>query len=46
MSDNITNNGLVKLISGLKEKEFNRKDIVYKEGDISNGIYFIIEGEF
>lgn len=46
MSEGITKNTIVRLTQYLKEKIFRRRDIVYNEGDISDKIYFIREGEF
>ena len=46
LAENITRTTLVKLTQYLKEKAFRRRDVVYKEGEISDGVYFIREGEF
>lgn len=35
----------MKLSYFLQEKTLRRRDILYKEGDLADGIYFIKEGE-
>lgn len=30
----------------LKEKSLRRRDILFREGDLSEGIYFVREGDF
>jgi len=37
---------LNKLSYYLKEKQFRRRDIVFKEGEVADNVYFIKEGEF
>lgn len=44
LSEGITKNTLVKLIYYFKEKTYRRRDIVFKENDDSDGMYFIKEG--
>lgn len=46
LADGITRNTLVKLTQYLKEKTYRRRDVVYKEGDVSDGVFFIKDGEF
>ena len=46
ISDGISRVNLNKLSYFLKEKQFRSRDIVYKEGDIADQIYFIKEGKF
>ena len=42
----ITLQTLLRLTYFLREKRYTRRDYVYKEGDISDGIHFIKAGEF
>ena len=42
----ITIQTLLRLTYFLKEKKFRRRDYVYKEGDLADGIHFIKSGEF
>jgi hypothetical protein len=46
ISEGISRVNLTKLSYYLKEKSFRRRDVVYKEGDAADGIYFIKDGEF
>lgn len=46
ISEGISRTNLNKLSQFLKEKQFRRRDVVYKEGDLADIIYFIKEGEF
>lgn len=36
----------MKLLYYFKERVYRRRDIVYKEGEVAEGVYFIKEGEF
>lgn len=46
LAEGITKTNLVKLTQYLKEKLYRRRDVIYKEGDYCDGIYFIKDGEF
>ncbi|CDW91734.1 cyclic nucleotide-binding domain containing protein [Stylonychia lemnae] len=46
ISEGISRTNLNKLSYYLKEKQFRRRDIVFKEGDVADVVYFIKEGEF
>lgn len=46
LSEGISRTNLNKLSYYLKDKNFRRRDIVFKEGQVADGIYFIKEGEF
>ena len=46
LTGGITRNHLQKLTQYLFEKSFRRRDVVYKEKDICDGVYFIRNGEF
>ena len=46
LADGTTRNTLIKLLYYLKERYYRRRDIVYKEKDLADGVYFIKEGEF
>lgn len=42
----ISRETLVNLTYLLKERSYRRRDLLFKENDIANGIFFIKEGEF
>lgn len=46
LTEGVTRTALVKLLYYFKEKTFRRRDVVYKENEVSDGVYFIKEGEF
>lgn len=46
LADGISRTNLHKLSYYLKEKFYRRRDIVYKEGDSAEQIFFVKEGEF
>ena len=46
LSEGISRTNLNKLSYYLKEKQFRRRDIIYREGDLADIIYFVKEGEF
>ena len=46
LSDGISRVNLTKLSYYLKDKICRRRDIIFKEGEIADGIYFVKEGEF
>ena len=46
ISEGISRTNLNKLSYYLKEKQFRRRDIVFKEGEVADNVYFIKEGEF
>ena len=46
MADGISRVNLTKLSYYFKERQFRRRDVMFKEGDMADGIYFIKEGEF
>lgn len=46
LSEGISRTNLNKLSYFFKEKQFRRRDIVFKEGDLVDHIYFVKEGEF
>lgn len=42
----INRNTLVKLTYFLKERNMRRRDILFHENDVADGLFFIKEGEF
>lgn len=46
LSEGISRPNLNKLSYFLKEKQFRRRDVVFREGDEADLIYFIKDGEF
>jgi CRP-like cAMP-binding protein len=46
ISEGITRVNLAKLSYYLKDKGFRRRDAMFREGDLGDGIYFIKDGEF
>jgi CRP-like cAMP-binding protein len=45
-ADGISRGTFVKLLYCFKERTLRRRDVIYKENDIADGVYFIKEGEF
>ena len=45
LTKGIPKENLRKLTYYLKEKVLRRRDVLYKQGDIADGLYFIKEGE-
>lgn len=46
LSEGISRTNLNKLSYFFKEKYYRRRDIMYKEGELADHVYFIKEGEF
>ena len=46
LSEGISRPNLAKLSYYLKDRFYRRRDFIFKEGEIADGIYFIKEGEF
>lgn len=46
LSEGISRTNLNKLSYFLKEKQYRRRDLVFREGELADHVYFIKEGEF
>jgi len=46
LTKNVTMQTINRLMYYLMDKKYRRRDVVFREGDKSEGIYFIREGEY
>lgn len=46
LSEGISKVNLTKLSYYLKDKQYRRRDLMFREGEVADGIFFVREGEF